>query len=126
ERIRPKTFSTTNISNDILFKDIIGMSPKIIELKEKMEVIAKTNVPAQIMGESGTGKELVAYALHQASGDYFTENGMQDVLTSGPAMKFLLMAEEEGTELQVKEITLEDRSEYTETVHVRYMQGGRE
>lgn len=59
-------------------------------------------------------------------GDYFTENGMQDFLTSGPAMKFLLMAEEEGTELQVKEITLEDRSEYTETVHVRYMQGGRE
>lgn len=68
ERIRPKTFSTTNISNDILFKDIIGMSPKIIELKEKMEVIAKTTVPALIMGESGTGKELVAYALHQASG----------------------------------------------------------
>lgn len=29
-------------------------------------------------------------------GDYFTENGMQDFLTSGPAMKFLLMAEEEG------------------------------
>src|SRR5699024_11388453 len=41
---------------------------KIIELKEKMEVIAKANVPALIMGESGTGKELVAYALHQASG----------------------------------------------------------
>lgn len=59
-------------------------------------------------------------------GDYFTENGMQDFLTSGPAMKFLLMAEEEGTKLQVKEITLEDRSEYTETVHVQYMQGGRE
>lgn len=58
-------------------------------------------------------------------GDYFTENGMQDFLTSGPAVKFLLVAEEEGTELQVKEITLEDRSEYTETVHVQYMQGGR-
>src|SRR5699024_11891900 len=36
--------------------------------KDKMEVIAKANVPALIMGESGTGKELVAYALHQASG----------------------------------------------------------
>lgn len=68
ERIQPRAFSVKNTSNNRMFREIIGNSQKINGLKEKMQVIAKTNVPVLVMGESGTGKELVAYALHQASG----------------------------------------------------------
>ncbi len=43
---------------------ILGESPEIIEVLEKIEVVADTNATVLIQGETGTGKELVAYALH--------------------------------------------------------------
>jgi two-component system response regulator PilR (NtrC family) len=46
---------------------IIGESPAILTVKEKIRLLADTNLPVFISGESGTGKELVAEALHYAS-----------------------------------------------------------
>ena len=43
---------------------ILGESPEIIEVLEKIEVVADTNATVLIQGETGTGKELVAHALH--------------------------------------------------------------
>lgn len=47
------------------FSSIIGVSPKMHSLFERMRRIVKTDSTVLITGESGTGKELVARALHQ-------------------------------------------------------------
>jgi DNA-binding NtrC family response regulator len=46
------------------FKNIIGNSPAMQRVFERMQRIAKTDSTVMILGESGTGKELVARALH--------------------------------------------------------------
>lgn len=47
--------------------EIIGNSPKIVELKRQIEKVAKTNAWVMILGENGTGKELVAKSIHYQS-----------------------------------------------------------
>ncbi|GAB6182681.1 sigma-54-dependent transcriptional regulator [Thermodesulfovibrio hydrogeniphilus] len=49
------------------FEGIIGSSPAIREIIDKIEAVAKTDVPVIIYGESGTGKELVADAIQRLS-----------------------------------------------------------
>jgi DNA-binding NtrC family response regulator len=49
------------------FESIIGHSPVIERLFEKMRMVAPTRSTVLIIGESGSGKELVANALHQSS-----------------------------------------------------------
>lgn len=46
------------------FKNIIGSSPAMQRIFERMQRIIKTDSTVLILGESGTGKELVARALH--------------------------------------------------------------
>ncbi|MCA1457341.1 nif-specific transcriptional activator NifA [Bradyrhizobium sp. BRP22] len=46
---------------------IIGDSPALRELLEKIAVVAKSNSTVLLRGESGTGKELVAKAIHERS-----------------------------------------------------------
>ncbi|WP_442869730.1 nif-specific transcriptional activator NifA [Bradyrhizobium sp. CCBAU 65884] len=46
---------------------IIGNSPALRGLLEKIAVIAKSNSTVLLRGESGTGKELVAKAIHESS-----------------------------------------------------------
>lgn len=46
---------------------ILGASKSIIELKQKMRMVAPTDSTILITGESGTGKELFARAIHQES-----------------------------------------------------------
>jgi DNA-binding NtrC family response regulator len=46
---------------------IIGQSPKILDLKRLIETVAPTDATVLILGESGTGKELIAGALHTLS-----------------------------------------------------------
>ncbi|WP_143201456.1 nif-specific transcriptional activator NifA [Bradyrhizobium sp. NAS96.2] len=46
---------------------IIGDSPPLRALLEKIAVIAKSNSTVLVRGESGTGKELVAKAIHELS-----------------------------------------------------------
>jgi two-component system nitrogen regulation response regulator NtrX len=47
--------------------EIIGESPRMLDLKEKIRMAAASNGRVLIMGESGSGKELVARALHNGS-----------------------------------------------------------
>jgi PAS domain S-box-containing protein len=47
--------------------DIIGASPPMAELREKIGRAAQTLSTVLVSGESGTGKELVAHAIHAAS-----------------------------------------------------------
>jgi len=47
--------------------ELIGSSPVMVRLKERVERIGRANGCVLIRGESGAGKELVARAVHQAS-----------------------------------------------------------
>jgi len=55
----------TREHNDL--SEIIGDSPRIRELRQLIETVAKSNATVLILGESGTGKELIAGALHSLS-----------------------------------------------------------
>ena len=46
---------------------IIGESPAIREVTEKVQLVARCNLPVLLCGESGTGKELFARAIHEYS-----------------------------------------------------------
>ena len=46
---------------------IIGRSPQMIRLRDRIATIAESDSPVLITGESGTGKELVARRLHELS-----------------------------------------------------------
>jgi two-component system response regulator AtoC len=47
--------------------NIVGTSPKMVEVYKKLAKIARIESPVLILGESGSGKELVARALHMNS-----------------------------------------------------------
>ncbi len=49
------------------FGEIIGDSPKMLEVFKLIETVAPTSYTVLISGESGTGKELVAKAIHRRS-----------------------------------------------------------
>ena len=48
-------------------KNIVTVSPKMIELFSVIERVSASDVCVLIQGESGTGKEIVAKAIHYAS-----------------------------------------------------------
>jgi transcriptional regulator with PAS, ATPase and Fis domain len=47
--------------------DILGESTSIQSLKEKVKLVAASDISVLIRGESGTGKELFAHSIHQLS-----------------------------------------------------------
>ena len=47
--------------------DMIGKSPRMMEIREVIETAAATNARVFITGESGTGKEMVAKAIYKKS-----------------------------------------------------------
>jgi DNA-binding NtrC family response regulator len=47
---------------------LIGRSPVMLALTERIRTVAPTHASVVILGESGTGKELVARAIHEGSG----------------------------------------------------------
>lgn len=49
------------------FEGVVGSSPQMQEVIERLRRIAPTNATVLIQGETGTGKELVAQAIHQNS-----------------------------------------------------------
>ena len=51
----------------VLIKGIIGDSPALRSLLDKITIVAKSNSTVLLRGESGTGKELVAKAIHELS-----------------------------------------------------------
>jgi len=46
---------------------IVGDAPKIRDLRQLIQTVAKTDARVLVLGESGTGKELVAGAIHTLS-----------------------------------------------------------
>jgi Nif-specific regulatory protein len=55
------------MANSATFDDLIGQSPPMLELKQRISRVARASGCVLIRGESGVGKELVARALHKAS-----------------------------------------------------------
>ena len=49
------------------FEGVVGSSPQMQDLIDRLRRIAPTNASVLIQGETGTGKELVAQAIHQNS-----------------------------------------------------------
>jgi len=49
------------------FEGIIGHSQKLLDVIDRVKLVAPSRATVLIDGESGTGKELVAQAIHQAS-----------------------------------------------------------
>src|SRR5260370_24890841 len=48
------------------FEEIVGQSPGLLSVLEKVERVAKTDASILITGETGTGKELIPAAVHSA------------------------------------------------------------
>jgi formate hydrogenlyase transcriptional activator len=55
------------IKSDHNFSEMIGSSPRFLELAERIRMVARTSATVLITGETGTGKELVARAIHSLS-----------------------------------------------------------
>jgi two-component system response regulator HydG len=49
------------------FEGLVGNSPKMHDIINKLKAIASTSATVLILGETGTGKELVARAIHENS-----------------------------------------------------------
>lgn len=67
EKIVRQKLHSQGLVAKVHFKDLIGESVMMIELKNKAEKFARVNTSILIMGESGTGKELLAQSIHNAS-----------------------------------------------------------
>jgi len=52
---------------DYEFEDFIGNCDSVQSVKDKINTIAKYDMPVYISGESGTGKEVVARSIHRLS-----------------------------------------------------------
>ncbi len=48
------------------FEEIIGQSPALMAVLDKVRRVAPTDATVLITGETGTGKELIARAIHSA------------------------------------------------------------
>jgi formate hydrogenlyase transcriptional activator len=49
------------------FEEMVGSSPALLEMLQKVELVAPTDSTVLLYGETGTGKELIARALHDRS-----------------------------------------------------------
>jgi PAS domain S-box-containing protein len=49
------------------FEDIVGQSRALVEVLDRVRLVAETDSSVLILGETGTGKELVARAIHSNS-----------------------------------------------------------
>src|SRR5215813_2427554 len=65
--VRPERTSQAGMSRDLLYKDIVGASPKMQRIFRLVSKVAPTDSTVLLTGESGTGKELIARSLHLQS-----------------------------------------------------------
>ncbi|MGI4870696.1 MAG: sigma 54-interacting transcriptional regulator [Janthinobacterium lividum] len=62
-----RTYLIDEINTDRPTDGLIGSSPALQQIRQRITQVADTDVTVLITGETGTGKEVVARALHQAS-----------------------------------------------------------
>ncbi len=55
------------LANALPDTEIIGTSPRMVEIYKKLAKVARVDAPVLVIGESGSGKELVARAVHANS-----------------------------------------------------------
>jgi DNA-binding NtrC family response regulator len=55
------------IQSEYNFAEIVGASPALRELLDKLQRVAPTDTTVLLLGETGTGKELLARAIHDLS-----------------------------------------------------------
>lgn len=63
---RPTTSAPASAA-EICLQRLVGNSPAIRQVRERIVKVARSMAPVLISGESGTGKELTAQALHASS-----------------------------------------------------------
>lgn len=64
---RERDYLREEVKQAHAFGTIIGQSPALHDLLEKIEMVAPTDTSVLLHGESGTGKELAASAIHEQS-----------------------------------------------------------
>ncbi len=62
-----RTYLIDEINTDRPADGLIGVSPALQQVRQRIAQVADTDATVLITGETGTGKEVVARALHQAS-----------------------------------------------------------
>ncbi|MDX1566920.1 MAG: sigma-54 dependent transcriptional regulator [Longimicrobiales bacterium] len=65
---RERAQARRSVARGAHLDNIVGSSPPMLRLYDRIDRIAPSPAPALVVGETGTGKELVARAIHQASG----------------------------------------------------------
>jgi len=66
-RLRIENQALRSMAEVLAPKPLVGASPIMSEIKQRIEQVAKSNVTVLVSGESGSGKEVVARAIHAAS-----------------------------------------------------------
>jgi two-component system response regulator HydG len=64
DRLLAESFEAAEIPS---FEGIVGNSPKILKIIERIRKAARNKLTVLINGETGTGKELIAHAIHKHS-----------------------------------------------------------
>jgi len=64
---RENTLLQQNIEKDYDFSNIIGQSPKMLQVFKLLKKVIDTPTSVLLFGETGTGKELIARAIHYNS-----------------------------------------------------------
>ena len=65
--LEDNVFFQKELSKVYGFENILGNSPAMQDVFEKVETVAETDSSVVLTGESGTGKELLAHVIHYAS-----------------------------------------------------------
>jgi transcriptional regulator with GAF, ATPase, and Fis domain len=62
-----KEYLLEEIKEEHNFEEIVGQSRSLVDVIEKVKLVANTDSSVLILGESGNGKELIARAVHANS-----------------------------------------------------------